>query len=127
MATDPRFFQHGVLLNDNRTPFHTLKTTADATTNGVEVLAAAAAGKSHYLTGMVLYNDDAAAIKIMPVHTAAAAGKTQIGAYVTVAAATTVVIRFDVPLAVGTAKNAGIVASAAGALEVEFLGYTVDV
>lgn len=132
MASDSIFFLYAAraMLGNNeafesRVPFNTLKTSADASGNGVEVVAAAATGKSHYLTGFVFYNGSVGALSIMAVHTAGAAGKTQIAANISVAAATSVVVNFDVPLQVGTAKNLGIVASGAGAIEVHMFGYTV--
>ena len=128
MASESRFFQHGVLLNDNRTPFHVLLATADATggdAEGVEVVAADATGKTHYLMGMVLHNTTVGAIKIMPVTDASEATVAQIGAYVTVAAGGSVVIDYPVPLAAGAGLNLGANADGAGAVQIEFLGYTV--
>ena len=138
MASDSSFYTHGDVsglidsllgrsnqyTTDARVPFNTLKTTADASGNGVEVVAAAAAGKSHYVKGFVFYNGSVGALRIYAAHTAGA-GQVQIAPNISVATLTSVVVNFEEPLQVGTAKNLGIVASAGGALEIQMFGYTV--
>ena len=108
-----------------RVPFHTLETTADASGNGVEVVAApTVATKNHYVMGWMVQNKKGAAIIVTLYHTAGAAGKTQISAGLSFAADGTLSVNYHEPLAVGAGKNLGVVASAAGDIEVEIWGYT---
>lgn len=122
MGTDGNMGRAAALMSG--APFNELVESADATTNGVEVIPAVA-GKTPYVLGYQIANEDAGAINFILVHTAAASGKTAIGVreYVAATATTSPVHHFNPPIAGAVSQNIGFVASGAGNVDLLVFGY----
>ena len=122
MASDEQYYGD----SGYRAPFNSFATSADASGNGVEVVAAADTGKSHYITGAVLNNQKTSALTITLGIDAASASVASIAPAFALAANTgSITLDYSgAPLKVGSAKNAGIFTSASGQVSVQLFGYT---
>ena len=119
MASDALYFR-----GQTRTAVHDIASSDDASGNGVEVLAAPAAGVNLYAMGWVYHNASVGALTFTLARGAGAVGATAIGAPITVAAGATVYVNYSIPLAAGAAAtNIGVITSGAGQVEVEVWGY----
>jgi len=118
MASDLLYY-HG----QTRTAVHDLASSADASGNGVEVLAAVV-GATLYAMGWVYHNAAVGALTFTLTAGAGAGGAVAIGAPILVAAGATVYVNYSVPLAAdAVSRNIGVVVSGAGQVELEVWGY----
>lgn len=119
MATDPRYY-----LGGTRGAAHGYAASADASGNGVAVIAAPAAGARLYVQGFAFHNAAVGALTIALARGAGAGGAVQISAPFAVAAGATLNVNFAVPLSAGAAAtNVGIIASGAGQVYANVYGY----
>lgn len=121
MATDLRFYYGG----EHRVAFHEFVNSANATGNGVEVVAAVA-GASIHVSGFSIGNDTAGPLIFTVVNNAGAADHDHISPDIHVATVSTHVHRYHEPLACGRDRNMGFVASGAGNVGFEVWGYYAE-
>ena len=118
MASDLMYFR-----GQTRTAVHDIASSADASGNGVEVLAAVA-GATLYAMGWVYHNAAVGALTFSLAAGAGAGGAVAIGAPILVGAGATVYVNYSVPLSAGApATNIGVIVSGAGQVELEVWGY----
>ena len=118
MASDALYF-HG----QTRAAVHDIASSADASGNGVEVIAAVP-GAFLYAMGFVYHNAAVGALTFTLTAGAGAGGSVLIGAPIAVGAGATEVVNYSIPLsAAAPAVNLGVTTSGAGQVEVEVWGY----
>lgn len=118
MASDEHYFR-----GQTRTAVHDIASSADASGNGVEVIAAVA-GAVLYAMGFVYHNAAVGALTFTLTAGAGAGGAVLIGAPIAVAAGATVTVNYSIPLSAAAPEvNLGVTTSGAGQVEVEVWGY----